>query len=218
MLNCCAAKRYCATRNINVLGILGAILLQKNELVEAEKILQSVNELEPAFARPHEDLGLLYLNQNKPEAAVGCFERATALDANQASAFRGLSTALQQCGRQDEAQATLKKYLALSPTHDSIAQARRLHADGESQHAESICEDISIGAICELGRFLAERSRFPEAIDLLEQAEQLDASNAQLRLMLGDMYMVVGRTWDALISYEKCLELSPDEPMADASL
>ena len=46
-------------KDINVLGILGAILLQKNELVEAEKILQSVNELEPAFARPHEELGLL---------------------------------------------------------------------------------------------------------------------------------------------------------------
>jgi len=151
-------------KDINVLGILGAILLQKNELVEAEKILQSVNELEPAFARPHEDLGLLYLNQNKPEAAVSCFERATALDANQASAFRGLSTALQQCGRQDEAQATLKKYLALSPTHDSIAQARRLHADGESQHAESICEDItrfdSAGASAARRRRITTRRKY----------------------------------------------------------
>ncbi len=128
--------------DINVLGILGAILLKKNEFTDAEKILRSVNELEPAFARPHEDLGLLYLNQNKPETAIGCFERAIALDADQASAFRGLSTALQQSGRQDEAQAALEKFLALSPTHDSIAQARLLHADGETQRAESICADV----------------------------------------------------------------------------
>jgi len=241
-------------KDINVLGILGAILLKKNELVEAEKTLQSVNELEPAFAKPHEDLGMLYLNQNKPEAAVDCFERATALDASQASAFRGLSTALQQCGRRDEAQVALERYLALSPTSDSIAQARLLHTDGESQRAETVCEDIlkrepnnthalrmlaiiasdderyvvaegllrriiklipeSIPAIGELGRFLADRSRFPEAIEILEQAEKQDASNAQLRLMLGDMYLVVGRTSEALRSYEKCLELSPDEAMA----
>ncbi len=145
-------------KDINVLGIFGAILLKKNELVEAEKILQSVTELEPAFAKPHEDLGLLYLNQNKPESAVRCFEKAAALDATQASAFRGLSTALQQCGRQEEAQVALKTYLALSPTDQSLAQARLMYAEGESQHADRRGRPKSRSHFRKPGRFFSSRS------------------------------------------------------------
>lgn len=166
-------------KDINVLGIFGAILLQKNELVEAEKILQSVTEIEPAFAKPHEDLGLLYLNQNKAESAVSSFERAVTLDATQASAFRGLSTALQQSDRPDEAQAALNTYLALSPTIHSLAQARSLHADGEAQRAESICEDIlkrepeNIGALRMLAIVASDDERYVIAEGLLRRIIKL---------------------------------------------
>ena len=200
-------------KDINVLGMLGAILLQKNELVEAEKILQSVNELEPTFARPHEDLGLLYLNQNKPEAAVDCFERATALDASQASAFRGLSTALQQCGRQDEAQATLNKYLALAPTHDSISQARSLHADGESQHAESICEDIlkrepeNSGALRMLAIIASDNEQHVVAEGLLRRILKLAPDSIAAISELGRFLAERSRLPEAIVLLEQAEKL-----------
>jgi Flp pilus assembly protein TadD len=76
----CRACLQSDPEDINVLGILGAILLQKDQLEEAENYLLKTIELEPAFAKPHEDLGLLYLRQDDPARAVSYFQRATELD------------------------------------------------------------------------------------------------------------------------------------------
>ena len=64
----------------------------------------------------------------------------------------------------------------------------------------------------DLGHFLVEQSRFPEAIEMFEAATTLDESNADNYRLLGDALAVVGRSADALAAYRHVLQLYPEDP------
>ena len=66
----------------------------------------------------------------------------------------------------------------------------------------------------DLARFLAERSRIPEAIEILEETARIETENVEVHQNLGDMLAIVGRTSEALREYETCLDKSPNAPMA----
>jgi len=211
-------------KDINVLGIFGAILLKKNELIEAEKILLSVTELEPAFAKPHEDLGLLYLNQDKPESAVSCFEKAVALDATQASAFRGLATALEKSGRMEEAQVAQDTYLQFSPLDQSLLLARLAHADGDSQRAESICEDIlkrnpeNTDALRMLAIIASAEERHVFAEGLLRRIVKLIPENIDAIRELGQFLADRSRFPEAIEMLEQAEEIDATSPQVKLML
>jgi Flp pilus assembly protein TadD len=66
----------------------------------------------------------------------------------------------------------------------------------------------------DLGRFLGQRGRYPEAIGVMESAAELAPDNADVELLRGDMLGIVGRSAEALRCYEACLRLRPDDPQA----
>ena len=66
----------------------------------------------------------------------------------------------------------------------------------------------------ELGRFLAEQGRFPEAIEMFEQAILLNEAVPQNFSLLGDAMAVIGRSADALTSYQRALQLNPGDAHA----
>ncbi len=106
------AEQFCRevieteSENINILGILGAILLKQRKINEAEKTLKRTIDLAPTFAKPHEDLGTLYLSENKPEKAATYFEKSARLDPGQVSALFGLANAQLQMDKRPEAEDT----------------------------------------------------------------------------------------------------------------
>jgi tetratricopeptide (TPR) repeat protein len=122
--------------------MLGALLLKKNELAEAEQVLLRTTRLEAEFAKPHEDLGLLYLKLRKAEQARASFASAVALDASLTTAFRGLAVALRQLGRFDEARAAEQAVRDPSRAGRALAQAELMRAAGDDRRAEQICEDV----------------------------------------------------------------------------
>lgn len=238
--------------NINILGMLGAILLKQNKTDEAETILLRTIRIAPTFAKPHEDLGMLYLSQNQAERAAEFFEKSVQLDPTQASAYFGLTNALLKIGKTKEAESTHRKYLELSPAAMALAEASRQINEGQSKRAGEICDEVlkqdpeNVDALrmlariatedeqytiaegllrrivrlspghsqpcIDLGRFLIDRGRVPEAVAMFEKAVQLDTSNADAYLVLADGLSILGRSAEALASYDKCLEISPEEP------
>jgi Flp pilus assembly protein TadD len=66
----------------------------------------------------------------------------------------------------------------------------------------------------ELGRFLVEQSRFPEAIDMFEHAMSLDNSIVDNYRLLGDAQAVIGKSMEALTSYQRALKLHAEDPHA----
>jgi len=246
----CRETLEAAPGDVSLIALLGAILLKAQQFDEGEQLLLQAIEIEPSFARPHEDLGVLYLGRNEAEKSVTYFEKAISLDDRQASAYRGLAVALHKAGRSSEADALRKKFMPTSP----VAEAEALHRSGESAQAEQLCQELlkrepeNISALRllaviatdderyivaegllrrvvtiasenplaarDLGRFLGDRGRYPEAIESLEKAAALDDKSAEIQLILGDMRAIVGRTADALQAYDYSLALQPDEPAA----
>jgi len=186
----CRSALESEPENINVLGILGAILLQKGQLDDAENHLLKTIELEPAFAKPHEDLGLLYFRQDDPARAVEFFLKATQLDPNTATAFRGLADASLRTGNREQAEAAHRRFLELSPDARTLADAEKLHRDGKSEEAESLCEELikrepgNTAALRMLAIIASDDERYVIAEGLLRRIAKLSSSGHRAQLDL----------------------------------
>ncbi len=254
------AEEYCRSfleqspDDVNVLGFLGAILLKLERAADARPVLEKAIRLEPGFAKPHEDLGFLHLFTGNPGRAIGCFEEAIRLDAEQPGAWSGLADALMRNGDEERAQTARRRYLELSPSARAVSEANRCWHDGDAARAEELCEEvlksdptntdalrllarIAIAderhviaegllkrlvklsanhylAHNELGRFLGDRGRIPEAIEEMQLAVELGPGVAGNHRVLGDLLSTVGKNEAALAAYEEALRLEPADAAA----
>jgi Flp pilus assembly protein TadD len=248
----CNSMRISHPQDVNILALHGAVLLKLGRTDEARVALQKAITLEPEFAKPHEDLGRLFLVRNEPEQAARHFSQAIRLDDSQASAYSGLASALAQLGRLEEAETAHQRFIELSPITGTLLEADELLRAGDLAGAERVCNVLlkrepgntrvlrmlaRISNVDEkyvvaeqllrriiamspnehtphtdLGHFLVEQSRFPEAIEMFEVATTLNESNADNYRLLGDALAVVGRSVDALAAYRHALQLYPEDP------
>ena len=248
----CNSMRISHPQDVNILALHGAVLLKLGRTEEARVALQKAITLEPEFAKPHEDLGRLFLILKEPGQAVRHFSQAIRLDDRQASAYSGLASALAQLGRLEEAETAHQRFIELSPITGTLLEADELLRAGDLAGAERVCNVLlkkepgntrvlrmlaRIANVDEkyvvaeqllrriiamspnehtphtdLGHFLVEQSRFPEAIEMFEAATTLNESNADNYRLLGDALAVVGRSADALTAYQHALRLYPEDP------
>ena len=201
--------------NINMLGILGAILLKQNKIDDAESYLQRTIKLAPSFAKPHEDLGMLYLSQNQAERATEFFEKSVQLDPTQASAFFGLANALLKTGRKEDAESAHRKYLELSPSGKALLEASRLRDNGQAERAEEICQTIleqepeNIEALRMLSRIAVDDERYVVAEALLRKIVGLSPDRSASYEDLGRLLADSGRVPEAVEILGKAVELEP---------
>lgn len=254
------AEEYCRSfleqspDDVNVLGLLGAILVKLERPEDAEPFLEKTIRLEPGFAKPHEDLGFLHLQAGDLKQAIHCFDEAVRLDPEQPGAWSGLADALIRNGDGERARAARRRFLELSPSGRTVTEASRSWQAGDASRAEELCEEVlktdpgntdalrllaSIAtaderyviaegllkrlvklsenhylAHSELGRFLGDRGRIPEAIEEMRIAVRLDSDVALSHQVLGDLQSVVGDTEGALAAYENALRIEPENTIA----
>jgi Flp pilus assembly protein TadD len=241
-------------QNVNMIGLHGAILLKMGHLDDAQLALHKAIALEPGFAKPHEDLGRLFLARKEPEQAAHHFTRAIQLDGSQASAYSGLANALALLGKPAEAKAAHREFLQRSPVASTLLEADKLLGEGDGAAAESVCNELlqrepdntqilrmlarcasdgersvvaerllrriinltpnEYPAHIDLGRFLVEQDRFPEAVEIFEHAVSLNDKVADNFRLLGEAQAAIGRSEDALASYQLALHLDPGDPRA----
>jgi len=202
--------------DVNVLGILGAILLRKQQVDEAESLLLRTVELEPAFAKPHEDLGLLYLDRDDAQKALSFFEKALALEPSLQAAQRGIAVALQRLGRNDEAEAARARCLASSPAAQSLAEADALRRKGDTGRAEQLCQQVitrepgNIAALRLMAIIASDDERFVVAEGLLRRIVKLVPESAAA---LSDL----GRFLGVRSHYPEAIELLQQAIAIDAA-
>lgn len=203
--------------DVNVLGVLGAVLLKARDYDAARGCLIRATELEPDFAKPFEDLGALYLATGRAAEAVACLERATALDPGQASAFFALSTALERSGRQREAEAARSRFLELSPGGRKLAEAARLHLAGETERAERICGEIlakeprNLHALRLVARISADRQRDGAAEGLLRRIISLAPDFLPAYTDLAQHFAERSRFVEAAAMLQQASAIRPDD-------
>ena len=201
--------------DINVLGLLGVVLLRLGKTTDAKPILKRAIQIEPNFAKPHEDLGMLYLHEGNLERSVQYFEEAIRLDGSQAGAFAGLAQAQGRLGEYAAASEAQKRHLDLSPIAQALARANELLAAGETAEAEDICDEISkqhpanTDILRVQARIATEDGRHTIAEGLLKRIIQLSPSNYRSYIELGLFLSKRDRYPEAQDAYQSAVTADP---------
>lgn len=203
--------------DINLSALLGAILLKGDRLGEAESILLDVTRTAPTFAKPHQDLAILYVNRKEYLAAAKYFRLATEIDPQLSAAFSGLSHVLDRLGDDRAASEARDRYLALTPAN-TLERVIALHHKGDLKNARIECGRLlaeqpeSLGAMRRLALITADQGYFKEAERMFLRVNSLAPDSIVAIMDLANLYLdqhdyVVAIKW-----LQQAIEREPQDP------
>lgn len=207
-------------RDVNMRALLGALLVKLNRAPEAENVLADVIAQAPTFAKPHEDLGHLLVQQNRPREALPHLERATHLDPSMESGWFTLGKALALLGRGAEADRAFERSFALSPERRMMALAAEHQKEGRLAEAEQLFRRVlrhnpqNVDAMRLLALIIVKAGRDVEAEGLLQRAISLAPDFLAAVLDLGQLRKEQDRYAEALECFDRALTIDPANAQA----
>ncbi|HEX9707802.1 MAG TPA: sulfotransferase [Steroidobacteraceae bacterium] len=222
----CAAEQRCRAallrypRDVNMQALLGALLVKMDRVDEAEKILRDVVAAAPTFAKPHEDLGFLLVQANRPADALPFLERATRLDPSLERAWFTLGKALALLRRGPESDAAFEKCFALSPERRLMALAAEHQKEGRIEEAERLYRRVlrdsprNVDAMRLLALIAVKVDHADDAENLLEHAISIAPDFLMAILDLGRLRKDQDRYGEALECFDRAIALDPSQPQA----
>jgi tetratricopeptide (TPR) repeat protein len=183
---------------------------------------EAATRANPGDAAAWRALGGSYLQVRAPRA-IDAYEKAAALEPDNAENFLGLGYAYASARRQEEAIRAFDRYLAQNPkdtnalnmigyTYLGIGDAEKA-IPYFNRYAELAPEDPN--AHDSLAEGLMGAGRLEEAAAEYETAVRVNRSFSNSWFMLGQVYTQVGKNDRAVTSYERFLALVSTGPQAD---
>jgi tetratricopeptide (TPR) repeat protein len=204
------------SRDVNMLGLLGAVLVKMNRLGEAEDALRRTIRLAPTFAKPHEDLGYVLLATHRAEEAVQFLKKAVRLDPGLDAAHFHLGRALAALGRGREADEAFEASFELDPVRKALAHAARHHQQGQLEEAERTYRRVlhehpeNVDAMRLLAMIAYRTGRLDDAERLLRRAVSIAPDFTGAIIDLGRVYKEQHRIAQALEQLQRAIALEPD--------
>ncbi len=220
----CRALLQKHPRDVNVLGLHGAVLIKLHRLEEAERALRRTVRLAPTFAKPHEDLGLVLLELKRPAEAADVLRKAVRLDPELELAHFNLGKALAKLGFGREADEAFEQSFALSPERRKLAHAAELHRDGRLEDAEKVYREVvranpdNVDALRMLARIALAAGRGADAERLLLRALRIAPDFAGALNDLGRAQKEQNRFQEAIDTFTRLVAIEPDNPQAHLQL
>lgn len=202
---------------ISAQRLLGSVLGATGQLREARSVLERVVALDPDDASCLADLGNVLRLEERPADAESCYRRALALDPDNRAVRFNLALLLQGTGQDTEAIARLTE-LTAPPAHPQALKALVAMLDRQARPTEAIAictrvlseESEHAAAHASLGFVLLKRLLEPAAaLDHLDRALRVDASDAEVHANRAIALQDLGRMDEALASYEAAFALDP---------
>ncbi len=205
-------------------------------LADLDRTSEAIQEWQDALALAPDDdagwaeLGSLFLDDQAPEAALECYERAIsqAGDVPEISFFLGRAQALIALGRMEEAEATIQSALNLDPQSPAAHAGRGnwLAAQGLWQDALVSYQTAALRAGNGSGSAPAEQTAYlldvarayhilgssEQALEVLEGAAKLAPRSGDLFALLGEVYQAVGKRDLARQAYQQAAKVSLSRP------
>lgn len=175
-----------------VLRHWGLAELQRGRLSDAEPLLERAQRLLPSSADVLSDLGSLRSRQDRPAEAESMWQAALQLDPDHTDVLENYTTLLLAQHRAADAAGLLERLVILAP--ESAAALRLLadaHYDLDKTHT---------------------------AIELYQQAIELDPNDRRARLRLGEAYESRGQFKRARLQYMAIVRRGASSPLALARL
>ena len=172
----------------------------------------------PENARAHNNLGTVFYEEGRTDAAQKEFEEALRLRSAFPDAEHNLGLALLQTGHPKEAAIHFQAAVRLSPglaeTHYDLGNAlyqlnRKPEAMAEFERAEQLKPEL-VAAHFNFGALLLEAGRPAEAILQLETAIRLRFDYPEAHFSLGTALFQMHREAETKEHYETALRLKPD--------
>jgi tetratricopeptide (TPR) repeat protein len=169
-------------------------------------------------AGDHVALGMEYYEQGELDKAVAEFEKALALDPDDAEAHRNLGTAYGEQGRWEEAAAAYEKAIELAPdfgeAYGDLAAAyfnlgKLAEAVAAGEKGIELDPNYAM-AYNNLGVVYGAQGDLDRAITLLRQAIQVDSDCADAHYNLGFAYESLGQAEGAIAEYQEAIRADPD--------
>lgn len=207
-------------RDVNMQGLLGAILIKRDRLEEAEQVLTRVIAEAPSFAKPHEDLGMLLLQLQRPGEAARCLEKATRLDPTLEQAWFTLGKCYVALGRGADADAAFEKSFELSPERRMMAHAAEHQREGRLEEAERLYRRVlrhnphHVDALRLLAMLSLTAQREADAETLLVKAVTIAPDFLVAWLELGKLRNDLDRYAEALECFDRVLAIDPKNVQA----
>jgi protein O-GlcNAc transferase len=191
---------------------------QAGKLADAEKLCRRIISVKrDAFDALH-ILAVTQLNLGRKDEALTNFDRALALQPNNASVLYNRSLTLQELKRYDEALASYERTILAQPDN-ADALLNRGHVLRElNRHEEALASydrvlkarpdyfDVHILR----GNMLQELKRYEEALASYDRALRLQPNHAGVLNNRGNTLKWLMRYDEALLSYEQALKAQPD--------
>jgi tetratricopeptide (TPR) repeat protein len=179
---------------------LAEVLIDAGRPTEAEPLLQEALSRDAGYYWVHVLLGRLAASQDDHETAIRYFERALELEPGTNILYRPLAMAYRALGDEERSDALLAEagdagYQRYDPLLADLGSFRR----------EPLAMMRQAGEIVE---------RQPErALAMLEEAEALDPSNAELLVIKAEALMRLDRLAEAAGEAERASEIAVDGPL-----
>ena len=159
------------------------------------------------------------------EEALKPLQKAVELDAKYGWALTTLGVNLAQLGRTDEAIATLKRSLEITPQDAGAlmnlgsAFTRSPISTPRSSPSTKVCGSSPMTRLrWQVSLALHAKSDFDGAIDKIAQAARLDPTNADHRYWLGSFLEDRNRHHEAVVAFREAIKLRPDYSLAHSRL
>ncbi len=196
---------------------VGALLMEPEDLGEAEMELRRVLASAPGDAHAHHRLSELHQRQGRATEALSESRRAVELDPDLACAWIHLGHLLGEAGALDEAEVALRRGVRLAPEealgHLRIGQLLRRRGDVGAasvsirRAAELAGSDGWVWS--DVGAALTEMGALDEARAALERAVTADSDEPVHHFRLGQVQQLLGDGRAALTLFRRAAELGP---------
>ncbi len=220
----CRALLQKFPRDVNIVGMRGAVLTKLKRFDEAETSLRQAIRLAPTFAKPHEDLGFVLLELKRPREAADVLRKAVRLDPGLEQGWFNLGKALAMLGFGKDADEAFEKSFALNPERGKLALAAEHHKAGRFEEAERLYREIiranpkNVDAIRLLGRVALSAGRHNDAERLFQRAIRLAPDFSGAMTDLARLLKEQNRFDEAIEWCERMVELEPGNPQAHFQL
>jgi tetratricopeptide (TPR) repeat protein len=169
--------------------VLGHYLFFQRRYAEAEAALKKAIALDASAARPHLELGDLYLvGMHRPQDAIPAYRAGLALDPKLARAHYALANALAETGDSKGAESEFSEAVRLDPQNPLMLEA--------------------------LGVFYTHHRQYGQALDAYSKALSVQPKFLPAYLARGDIFLAMGQRDKALDEYNAALKVAPN--FADA--
>jgi len=197
----------------------GINLIQMDSLDAAVKNLQQALELSPNNPLGNYYLGVLYIQKQRPGEAIPHLKKALVFNPNWIPALLSLANSYESIKQYSIADSLYEKILEVEPDNATALNnygyslsVRGIQLDKALRMAQkAISINSENGSFLDtIGWILYKKGNYEEALEYLEKAFSRRQDSAEVAEHLGDVYKKLGMDDKAKASWEKALELAPN--------